>query len=205
LSQSFTKQSGMNRSFATSDLSIEVAQRETEEFLTVEMPSILAAVEYEMPLFSEEANRRTLELVMRSRVEVRHVTGTSDAAYLVNAFGEDLLMKMQLNVRRFVVVYSVPVVLPIGSSTIAPHFERWATGAQHAGWMIGWRDAAAPREPDQHWVETYCYANLEPDFLVNDLHKLYWRTDILQMTRYFMLEAIRANVPLSPLKAGYRI
>jgi hypothetical protein len=54
-------------------------------------------------------------------------------------------------------------------------------------------------------VETYCYATMEPDFLVNDLHKLYWRTDILQMTRYFMLEAIRANVPLSPLKAGYRI
>ena len=56
-------------------------------------------------------------------------TGTPDAAYLVSAFGEDLLMTMQLNVRRFVVVYSVPVTLPIGSSTIAPHFERWATGA----------------------------------------------------------------------------
>ena len=195
----------MSKSFAIPDLTIDAAQRETEEFLTVEIPSALSAVEYDAPLFSEEPNRQTLAHATRSRVELRHVTGTSDAAYLVTAFGEDLLMKMQLNVRRFVVIYSTPVVLPVGSSTIAPHFERWAAGAQHAGWMIGWRDAAAPAEPDQHWVETYCYANLEPDFLVNDLHKLYWRTDILQMTRYFMLEAIRAGVPLSPLKAGYRI
>jgi hypothetical protein len=177
----------LSQTFDTSDLSLDIAQRETEEFLTVQMPSTLSAVEYDMPRFSEESNRQTLAHITRSRVDVRHVTGTPDAAYLVSAFGEDLLMTVQLNVRRFVVVYSVPVTLPIGSSTIAPHFERWATGAQHAGWMIGWRDTAAPREPDQHWVETYCYANLEPDFLVNDLHKLYWRTDILQMTRYFML------------------
>jgi hypothetical protein len=50
----------MNRSFATPDLSIDAAQRETEEFLTVQLPSTLSAVEYEMPLFSEEANRQTL-------------------------------------------------------------------------------------------------------------------------------------------------
>ncbi|WP_158043553.1 hypothetical protein [Skermanella pratensis] len=187
------------------DLSLDAAQRETEEFLTVQMPSILSSVEYDMPRFSEEARPQTLAHVIRAKVETRHVTGTSDAAYLIHAFGEDLLMKMQLNVRRFVVVYSIPVVKPIGSTTVAPHFERWATGAGHAGWMIGWRDAASPTDPDQHWVETYCYASLEPDFLVNDLHKLYWRTDTLQMTRYFMLEAIRANVPLSPLRAGYRI
>ena len=135
----------------------------------------------------------------------RRSESIQDVPVAVSAFGEDLLMTVQLNVRRFVVVYSIPVVKPIGSSTVAPHFERWATGAQHAGWMIGWRDAASPTEPDQNWVETYCYANLEPDFLVNDLHKLYWRTDTLQMTRYFMLEAIRAGVPLSPMNAGYRV
>ena len=49
-----------NRSFATPDLSLDTAQRETEEFLTVQMPSTLSAVEYEMPRFSEEPNRQTL-------------------------------------------------------------------------------------------------------------------------------------------------
>jgi len=186
-------------------LTIDDARRETENFLTMQMPASLSAVEYEMPRFSEEATPRNLVHAMRAQVEVRHVAGTSDAAYLVHAFGEDLLMKLQLNVRRFVLVYSAPVEPPFGSATMAPHFERWAVGAEHAGWKIGWRDAAAPTEPDQQWVETYCYANLEPDFLVNDLHKLYWRTDIVQMTRYFILEAHRAGVPLSPLRAGYRI
>src|SRR3954470_12033968 len=95
----------LNQPSTVPDLTIDTAQRETEEFLTVQMPSTLSAVEYEMPRFSEEPNRQTLAHVTRSQVEVRHVTGTPDAAYLVNAFGEDLLMTMQLNVRRFVVVY----------------------------------------------------------------------------------------------------
>jgi hypothetical protein len=190
---------------AMPDLTCDDARRETEDFLTVQMPASLAAVEYEMPKFSDEAETPNLAHAMRAQVEVRHVTGTSDAAYLVRAFGEELLMKLQLNVRRFVLLYFVPVVPPLGSSSIAPHFERWAVGAEHAGWRIGWRDAAAPTEPDQQWVETYCYANLEPDFLTSDLHKLYWRTDIVQMTRYFILEAHRAGVPLSPIRAGYRI
>ena len=82
MSQSFTSQSGMNRSFATPDLSIDAAQRETEEFLTVEMPSTLSAVEYEMPLFSEGANRQTLEHVMRSRVE-QFGSGQATSASLV--------------------------------------------------------------------------------------------------------------------------
>ena len=62
----------MSQSFDTSDLSLDTAQRETEEFLTVQMPSTLSAVEYEMPTFSEEANRQTLAHAARSRVEVRH-------------------------------------------------------------------------------------------------------------------------------------
>ena len=60
----------MSQSFDTSDLSLDTAQRETEEFLTVQMPSTLSTVEYEMPLFSEEPNRQTLAHVTRGRVEV---------------------------------------------------------------------------------------------------------------------------------------
>jgi len=43
----------------------------------------------------------------------------------------------------------------------------------------------------------------ERDFLMNEMEQLYWRTDIVQMTRYFMLEARRCGVGLSPRKAGY--
>ncbi|WP_257792300.1 hypothetical protein [Azospirillum humicireducens] len=32
--------------------------------------------------------------------------------------------------------------------TIAPHFERWAIGAGHAGWTIGWRDGVDPWKQD---------------------------------------------------------
>jgi hypothetical protein len=105
-------------------------------------------------------------------------------------------MSLQLNVRRLVAVYSIPVVPPVDSRAVAPHFERWAVGASHAGWMIGWRDAVDPQRPGRPTVDTYCYASLEPDFLLDPLEQLYWRTDLLQMTRHFMLEAHRAQVGL---------
>ena len=34
--------------------------------------------------------------------------GASDATYIVNAFGDELLMQLQLNVHWLVVVYRVP-------------------------------------------------------------------------------------------------
>ena len=46
--------------------------------------------------------------------------GASDATYIVNAFGDELLMQLQLNVHRLVVAYSVPrsmrSMLVLGSS-----------------------------------------------------------------------------------------
>jgi hypothetical protein len=58
--QSSAEANLLSQSFDTADLSLDTAQRETEEFLTLQLPSTLYAVEYEMPLFSEEANRQTL-------------------------------------------------------------------------------------------------------------------------------------------------
>ena len=43
------------------------------------------------------------------------------------------------------------------------------------------------------------------DFLENQLQQLYWRTDIVQMTRYYMIEAGRSGVCLSPRRAGFPV
>jgi hypothetical protein len=133
------------------------------------------------------------------------VRGASDCTYLVEAFGDELMMQLQLNVHRLVVVYRVPALDALDAASLQPRLERWQIGAQHAGWTIGWRDAQAPRAPKERFVETYCYAFGAPDFLENELQQLYWRTDIVQMTRYFMLETRRGGVTLSPRKAGYAL
>jgi len=52
-------------------------------------------------------------------------------------------------------------------------------------------------------VETYCYAFAGRDFLEDEAQQLYWRTDIVQMTRYFMIEAALAGIRLSPRDAGF--
>ena len=184
-------------------LTIAEAQRRTEEFLTGQMLEALRAVEYELPSFDTEPHETSLCDAARARVEIRHVRGASDATYLVEAFGDELLMQLQLNVHRFVVVYRVPALNALDASTLAVQLERWRLGAEHAGWKFGWRDA--PIAGGHRYVETYCYAFAAPDFLENEPEQLYWRADIVQMTRYYMLEAARCGVQLSPRRAGFPV
>ena len=85
-------------------LTIAEAQQRTELFLTEQMTEALQAVEYELPSFETEAREVWLADAARSRVQIRHVRGASDATYLVNSFGDELLMQLQITVRRLVVV-----------------------------------------------------------------------------------------------------
>src|SRR5205085_9977860 len=77
-------------------LTIAEAQRRTEQFLTAQMLEALRAVEYDLPSFDTEPVEVELADVARSRVEIRHVRGASDATYLVSAFGDELLMQLQV-------------------------------------------------------------------------------------------------------------
>ena len=182
-------------------------QRRTEDFLTGQMLEALRTAEYELPSFDTEPHEISLAMPRARRVEIRHVRGASDATYLVEAFGDELLMQLQLNVHRLVVVYRVPALDALDANSLAVQLERWRLGAEHAGWKFGWRDAPImkPGEPaGRRYVETYCYAFAAPDFLENEPEQLYWRTDIVQMTRYYMLEAARCGVQLSPRRAASR-
>ena len=181
-------------------LTIAETQQRTELFLTGQMIEALQSVEYELPSFETEPREVLLSDAERSRVQIRHVRGASDATYLVNSFGDELLMQLQLNVHRLVVVYRVPA---LDANTLAVRLERWRLGAEHAGWRFGWRDAPVAGDPGRRYVETYCYAFAGRDFLEDEAQQLYWRTDIVQMTRYFMIEAALAGIRLSPRDAGF--
>src|SRR5437588_788167 len=189
---------------------IAEAQRRTEDFLTGQMLEALRAVEYALPSFDTEPREIELCAAARGRVEIRHVRGASDATYMVQAFGDELLMQLQLNVHRLVVVYRVPGIDALDAVTLAVQLDRWRIGAEHAGWKFGWRDAlitgrSSTGDCGRRWVETYCYAFATPDFLENEPEQLYWRSDIVQMTRYYMLEAARVGVRLSPRRAGFPV
>jgi hypothetical protein len=186
-------------------LTIAEAERRTECFLTGQMLEALRTVEYDLPSFDTEPREVCLSAAARARVEIRHVRGASDAHYIVEAFGDELLMQLQLNVHRLVVVYRVPAIDALDANTLAVQLERWRLGAEHAGWKFGWRDAPLAGDPGRRYVETYCYAFGAPDFLENEAEQLYWRTDIVQMTRYYMLEAARCGVRLSPRRAGFPV
>jgi len=186
-------------------LTFTEVQERTEQFLTVQMLEALQAVEYELASFDTESREVQLVDATRSRVQIRHVRGASDATYLINSFDDELLMQLQLNVHRLVVVYRVPALDALDASTLAVRLERWRIGAEHAGWKFGWRDAPIMGNPDRRYVETYCYAFAGTDFLEGAAQQLYWRTDIVQMTRYYMIEAARSGIRLSPRSAGFPV
>lgn len=186
-------------------LTIAEAQKRTEQFLTGQVLEALQTVEYELPSFDAEPRDTDLASAARARVEIRHVRGASDATYLVQAFGDELLMQLQLNVHRLVVVYRVPALDALDAATLAVRLERWRLGAEHAGWKFGWRDAPIAGDAVRRYVETYCYAFAGGDFLESEPQQLYWRTDIVQMTRYYMLEAARSGIRLSPRRAGFPV
>ena len=100
-------------------LTISEAQRRTELFLTGQMLEALRAVEYGLPALIPSCTDVDLAEIARARVEIRHVRGASDATYLINAFGEELLMQLQLNAHRLVVVYRVPALDALDASTLA--------------------------------------------------------------------------------------
>lgn len=130
-------------------LTIAEAQRRTEQFLTGQMLEALRAVEYELPSFDTEPRELDLAAAARSRVEIRHVRGASDATYLVQAFGDELLMQLQLNVHRMVVVYRVPAIdASLDASTLAVRLERWRIGAEHAGWNSAGGTRRSPEPPE---------------------------------------------------------
>jgi hypothetical protein len=154
-------------------LTIAAAQQRTEDFLTSQMLQALRAVEYQLPSFDSEPHPLDLAAAARSTVEIRHVLGASDASYMVGAFGDQLLMQLQLNVHRLVVVYRVPGIGALDASTLAVHLERWRIGAEHAGWKFGWRDAPITDHCSRRYVETYCYASPR---------RIFWKTSLNSCT-----------------------
>jgi hypothetical protein len=177
--------------------SMDDAQQRTDVFLAEDMPEALRAVEVKPPPYAERAEANAIAEMASARIVLRFVHGACDAQYRVSAYDDTLTLYVQLNVYRLVVVYRVPAGTDLEVAALELRFARWQTGATLAGWKIGWRDTIDPFEKTQRYIEVYAYAMLPEDFLWNEPHQLYWRNDVVQMTRAFMIEAQRFGVRLS--------
>jgi len=176
--------------------SLQDALERTDRFLSQDLLAALRQVELRPVDFAAHASNAALEEMATAAVEIAYVHDSADALYRIGAFGQRLTMQAQLNAYRFVVIYRVPAAHGVDLAGLEPRFARWQKGAAHVGWQVGWRDTIDPIATGAPRIEVYAYAMLPEDFLWNELHQLYWRTDIVQMTRAFMLEARRYEVGL---------
>ena len=174
----------------------EAIRRSVDELLIGPLFEALRSVDCRRPPY--DSPPIPSEDAFRAKVRVGHVAGSPEARYLVEGLGTQLELYVQLNVYRLVVVYRLPGQGTLDCNALQPRFTRWALGASNAGWTIGWRDAL--EEDDARWIEIYCYASLPLDFLSDERHQLYWITDVVQMTRAFVMEARRAGVELTSTK-----
>ena len=144
--------------------------------------------------------------VARSRVEIRHVRGASDATYFVNAFGDELLDAIAAQCapagrrlpRAGARCARCEHLSPCGSNAGA------SAPSMPAGNSAGAtrRSPAIPAGAMSKPIATLLPAS---DFLEDEPQQLYWRTDIVQMTRYYMIEAARSGIRLSPRRAGFPV
>ena len=89
--------------------------------------------------------------------------------YLVQAFGDELLMQLQLNVHRLVVVYRVPALDALDASSLVGASRTLAPRGRACRLEIRLaRRPDLPGEGGRRWVETYCYAFAAPDLLENE-------------------------------------
>jgi hypothetical protein len=165
-----------------------------EELLVGPLFESLKAVDCQSPDYDSPSG--SPKDAFRAKVRIGHISGTPEARYLVEGLESHLELYVQLNVYRLVIVYRIPGQGTLDCAALQPRFARWAIGAADAGWKIGWRDAIEERQT--RWIEVYCYAALPIDFLTDERHQLYWITDVVQMTRSFLMEARRVGVELRP-------
>jgi hypothetical protein len=177
-------------------LTIAEAHRRIELFLTGQTLEALRPVEYELPSFDTEPVDVELADVARWRVEVRHVRGASDATLpgqRVRRRAADAVAAQCTQAGRRL------------SGAGARHAR-----CQHLG---GAARAVAHRRREcrlEIWLGPALSRNLllrlcRQRFLENEPQQLYWRTDIVQMTRYYMIEAAGGGICLSPRRAGFPV
>jgi hypothetical protein len=183
-------------------ITIETLRRKIDLLLVESIAADLRSVDYRAPKPAETT--RPLAELARAEVSVRHAAGAPDAAYRIAAFGDRLDMRIQVNVWRLVLVYSLRETPEMDAASLARHLQRWQAGAEHAGWRIGWRGSIEPDDLGHGILQIYCYANAARDLLDDPAEQLFWRTDIVQMTRALMLEAAQAGVRLAIDAAGER-
>jgi len=169
-------------------------RKQVDQLLTGPLFEAFKAVDCVTPQY--DASTLSPHEAFRAKVRIGHLPGTPEARYLVQGLGSRLELYVQLNVYRLVVVYRIPAQGTWDSGALQPRFARWAIGATEAGWTIGWRDVIDADDEKGRAIEVYCYASLPIDFLKNENHQLYWITDVVQMTRSFLIEARRAGVEL---------
>ena len=156
-------------------------REKSDRFFMEDIPASFATIDYEM---EEPSSLPSPDLRARGRAKVLtgFVRGTNLARYRVEALGKVQKMGIMMNINRVVVTYEFEPGLRFRDEDVLAVFEHATGGAAESGYTISWR-LMGEDHYGQARVELRAARNLDDEFLLNPVQKLFICNDIAIMTR----------------------
>lgn len=181
--------------FSTKNISTAELLLQTSHFLVDEMPKAFRSSLIVRSMHEQAWSvSQTVDEVSTTVVKTDHVQGSASAAYLVEAFGSKIKLRITLNAFRFVVLYYIPlhkhtvqdvekaIDLVLEGATTVDYKYRIATNTSLEG--------------SGSLIEIYFYRTTEKDLLLDSSSRLFWSQDIAVMTKSMVLQLQRGGISL---------
>lgn len=170
--------------FSRFSANLDDLRQKSDRLFETDLPASFALIDYEM---AEPSKLPSSDLARNGRTEVLtgFVRGTNLAKYRIGAHGTSQDLGVMMNVRRLVVSYQFGPDFKYDSEAVKAVFAYVIAGAEHSGYQMQWTPMAKDHYGEVR-VELRAMRNLDEDFLVNPILKLFICNDLAIMTRAVM-------------------
>lgn len=177
--------------------SLKAIDELTEDFLLREVPRALSALSEEEPSYVPwHATMRARSAVeTRADIRIAYSKGAYRARYIIKIGGRPLRVKVEFNVRRLGVVFTLPAEEHETATSVFAGLKDTLGGAQSAGYSINetYEVTELSQQMKRELQCTRCvshtlHRNLESDFIYDEAQRLFVAQDLAIMTRSLMSE-----------------
>lgn len=190
--------------YSSKDAGLSGLQQKTNVFLCRVLPRNLLLIDVPTPLLLDWKNakisRRQINRDLSNsptRVSIQKVSGGNSALYHVNALGENLNLRVQVNVWELTISYYFPAKSELDVDRLKDQLE-WAMSrfTQIIGYKESWYFSNEDFD-QKSYVSVHLTKDFDSDFLDDDRQKLNFAQDLTASTRSLIKECKAQGIVLS--------